>query len=124
MHANKNKHNRGVKGKEIVMGILQRAKDTEASKMRAKVIPNTSKETLQGEVRANVQPGAKLMTDAHAGYQGLSADLEHAWVDHLVSYAEGAIDTNGCENFWSLFMRMLGGNVYSRRSKAPTGLRR
>ena len=108
-HASKNKHDRGVKGKEIVMGILQRAKEQEASKIRAKVIQNTSKSTLQGEIRANVEPGAALYTDAHAGYQGLSADLEHAWVDHLVSYAEGAVHTNGCENFWNLFKRMLGG---------------
>jgi hypothetical protein len=49
------------------------------------------------------------MTDAHAGYRGLSADLEHAWVDHAVRYVEGLVHTNGCENFWSLFKRMLGG---------------
>ena len=60
-------------------------------------------------IAGNVQPGAVLNTDAHAGYRGLSADLEHAWVDHLVSYAEGSVHTNGCENFWSLFKRMLGG---------------
>lgn len=106
-HANKNKHDRGVKGKEIVMGILQRGIENEHSKVRAKVVPNTIKHTLQREIRANVQPGAELMTDAHAGYQGLSEEYKHAWVDHLVRYAEGAIHTNACENFWMLFKWVL-----------------
>jgi hypothetical protein len=108
-HASKNNHDRGVKGKEIVMGILQRGTEVEHSKVRAKVIPNTIKHTLQNEIKANVQPGAVLNTDAHAGYQGLSEEYKHAWVDHLVKYAEGSIHTNGAENFWSLFKRMLGG---------------
>jgi transposase-like protein len=112
----KNKHKdkkqnagRGGVGKEIVMGILKRSKEDGTSQVRAKVIPNTKKDTLHAEVKANVKKGAKVMTDAARGYQGLSEDLEHAWVDHAVKYVEGQVHTNGCENFWSLFARMLGG---------------
>ncbi len=110
MHKDKKKHiGTGGAGKEIVMGILQRGIDAEASKMRAKVIPNTTSATLQGEILANVVPGAIIYTDAHKGYRGLTPALEHQWVDHLVKYVEGKIHTNGCENFWTLFKRMLGG---------------
>jgi transposase-like protein len=107
----KNKHSdkklnqgRGAVGKEIVMGILHRGGD-----VRAKVVSGTDKETLQSEVRANLKHGSEVFTDAHRGYIGLSADLEHAWVDHAVKYVVGRVHTNGCENFWSLFKRMLHG---------------
>ncbi len=112
----KNKHKskrqnlgRGGVGKEIVMGILERGKEKGTSKIRAKVIRDTTKATLQGEVKATVTQGAEVFTDAHMGYRGLDSDLEHAWVDHAVKYVEGRVHTNGCENFWSLFSRMLGG---------------
>jgi transposase-like protein len=109
-HEKKKKHaGTGSAGKEIVMGILERGKEQGSSRIRAKVVSNTDKPTLHGEIRSNVQEGSKVYTDAHRGYQGLSPDLEHAWVDHAVKYAEGQVHTNGCENFWSLFSRMLHG---------------
>jgi transposase-like protein len=95
---------RGAVGKEIVMGLLERG-----GKVRAKHIPDTTANTLQSEVKAHVTKGAEVFTDAHRGYMGLSEDLEHAWVDHAVKYVEGRVHTNGCENFWSLFKRMLHG---------------
>ena len=48
----------GGKGMAAVMGLLERN-----GKVRAKVIANASRETLQGEVRENVEPGAVLFTD-------------------------------------------------------------
>src|SRR5437764_1257277 len=81
----------GGVGKEIVMGILERGKEKGRSRIRAKVIPDTTRQTLHGEVKAHVTPGAEVFTDAHQGYRGLSADLEHAWVDHAVKYVEGKV---------------------------------
>jgi transposase-like protein len=107
----KNKHKdkkprlgRGGIGKQIVMGVLERG-----GEVRTKVIPDTTRETLQSAVRAHVEPGATVYTDSHQGYRGLAPDLEHAWIDHAVAYAEGAVHTNGMENFWSLFDRMHDG---------------
>lgn len=109
-HSDKKRRNgRGGAGKEIVMGILQRGTSEVASQIRAKVIPDTGKETLHGELRGNVVEGSAVYTDAHRGYNGLGEYLEHEWVDHAVRYVEGAVHTNGCENFWSLFDRMLHG---------------
>ncbi len=108
-HANKNKHDRGVKSKEIVMGILQHSTEGKHSKVRAKVIPNTIKATLQSEIKANVVPGVVLNTHAHAGYQGRREEYKHSWEDHLIQYTEGSIHMYGTENFWNLFKRMPGG---------------
>lgn len=99
----------GGVGKQIVMGILQRATEEKPSQVRAKVIRNAKAYVLAAELRANVEKGSKLMTDAHGGYRGLSSDLEHEWIDHKIKYAEGQVHTNGLENFWSLFSRMLHG---------------
>jgi transposase-like protein len=109
-HADKKlRRGRGSVGKEVVMGILERGTETESSKMRAKVVPNTSGATLQTEIKENVEAGAPVYTDAHAGYRGLSEEYKHSWVDHAVKYVEGQTHTNGCENYWSLFKRMLHG---------------
>src|SRR5262249_36557641 len=40
---------------------------------------------------------------------GLDLSFIHAAIDHLSKYVEGAVHTNGLENFWSLLKRTLGG---------------
>jgi transposase-like protein len=113
----KNKHSdkklkagRGSVGKDIVMGILERATNGQpASQIRTKVFPDTGRETLHAEIKASVAKGSTVYTDAHRGYRGMPDGWEHQWVDHAVSYVEGNVHTNGCENFWSLFDRMLHG---------------
>jgi hypothetical protein len=91
------------------MGILERAADKDVSNIRTKVIPDTTQNTLHAEIKENVESGAELMTDAHAGYRGLSDEYKHGWVDHAVKYVEGRVHCNGVENYWSLFRRMLHG---------------
>ena len=49
----------GGKDKTAVMGILERG-----GKVRTRVIPNTKKKTLQGEVRKHVEAGSEVFTDA------------------------------------------------------------
>ncbi len=107
----KNKHShkkqnkgRGTVGKEIVMGVLERG-----GEVRVKHIPDTEKETLHAQVKKQVEPGAEVFTDALVAYRSLSPEFKHQWIDHAVKYAEGQVHTNGLENFWSLFDRMLGG---------------
>lgn len=83
------KGGRGAAGKAIVMGVLQRG-----GEMRANTIPDTRKQTLQGEVRKHVAPGAKVYTDALPSYRGLSADYLHEFVDHTYEYVDGRVSTN------------------------------
>lgn len=103
----------GGSGKAVVMGVLRRGNETEASKVTAKHVPDTSRATLHAEVNAAVEPGSRLFTDAHAAYRGLGATYVHQTVDHAVEYVRGAVHTNGLENFWSLFKRAVKGTYVS-----------
>ena len=103
----------GVKGKEVIMGVLRRGTDAEPSKVAAEHVPNRKKKTVQDAVRAVAEPGSAVHTDALMSYAGLSADYVHQVVDHAVEYVRDNVHTNGMENFWSLFKRALKGTYVS-----------
>ena len=103
----------GWKGKTPVMGILQRGDDDKSSQVRAMVVAGNSGKILDPEVRANVEAGANVFTDALGAYTKLRDEYEHEVIDHAVSYAEGKVHTNGLENFWSLLKRSIKGTYVS-----------
>ncbi len=98
----------GTKDKTAVMGILQRG-----GKVHATVVPNRKRHALQAEVRKHVEAGSALYTDALLSYEGLEGEYAHQVVDHAVQYVDGAIHTNGLENFWSLLKRSISGTYVS-----------
>jgi transposase-like protein len=115
---NMHKHKREAKisgtggaGKAVVMGLLERHGDD--SKVRTKVIPNRSQETLQGTVRNHVEPGSEVFTDAYKSYMGLSEEYTHQFTSHAEEYVRGNVHTNGIENFWSLLKRSIKGTYVS-----------
>src|SRR5581483_5747043 len=85
-------------GKTIVMGML----DRNLRQVRAQVIPNVKRETLQNMVMKEVKYGTNVFTDAAVGYTGLPYRFVHDMVDHIDTYVKGQVHTNGIENFWSL----------------------
>jgi transposase-like protein len=92
--------------KTIVFGML----DRETRRVRAKVIPNVKRETLQAEILANVQHKATVYTDGYASYDSLKRqEFVHETVNHMEEYVRGQIHTQGIENFWSLLKRSLNG---------------
>jgi len=97
----------GGMDKTAVMGILERG-----GKVRAKVVGNTKKKSLQPEIRQHVLAGSALFTDAKRSYSGLN-EFQHEIVDHAVEYVRGEVHTNGMENFWSLLKRGLNGTYVS-----------
>ncbi len=99
---------RGSVGKAIVLGMLQRD-----GEVRAKVVRNTRKETLQAEVRDNVAAQSELFTDALSSYKDLDDEYLHQVVDHAVEYVKGNVHTNGIENFWCLLKRTIKGTYVS-----------
>jgi transposase-like protein len=111
-----NKHSylrRGTWGKQVgkvaVMGLLERGGD-----VRAKMVPSRTSARLQKEIRSNVTLGSILYTDAFASYRhGLEADYIHEVIDHSEEYVRGRVHTNGIENFWSLFKRVIYGTHHS-----------
>jgi hypothetical protein len=44
---------------------------------------------------------------------GLEADYIHEVINHSEEYVRGSIHTNGIENFWSLFKRVIYGTHHS-----------
>jgi transposase-like protein len=102
----------GGKDKTMVMGILERGKGKQQSKVRTTVVANRKKKALQAEVRKHVQAGSVLYTDALKSYEGLS-EFQHGVIDHAFQYVDGMIHTNGLENFWSLLKRGIGGTYVS-----------
>jgi transposase-like protein len=105
----------GPTDKTAVMGILERGDETKGthSNVRATVVSNRKKKTLQAEVKAHVQAGSALYSDALLSYDGLESEYAHQVVDHAVEYVRGRVHTNGLENFWSLFKRGVNGTYVS-----------
>jgi transposase-like protein len=98
----------GGRDKTAVMGILERG-----GYIRATVVPDRRKGTLQGEVKKHVTAGAALYTDFLLSYDGLASEYAHKVVDHAERYVDGQVHTNGLENFWSLLKRGLSGTYVS-----------
>ncbi len=88
-----------------VQGIL----DRDARQIRAKVLPDVKRDTLQCEILNNVAFGAKLYTDNAVAYNELARVYAHEVVTHTDEYVRGRVHTNGLENFWSLLKRTLHG---------------
>jgi len=107
--ANMHKHKRpnkseGETNKTIVMGFKERE-----GEVRTKVIKDTSRYTLHGEVLRHVEEGATVFSDTHPGYSKLQLDYIHQMIDHSEAYAVGNNHINGVENFWSLVKRCVKG---------------
>lgn len=96
--------NTGSGDKTVVLGMLERG-----GEIRAKVVANQKRKTLQAEIRANVEKGATLITDDHGAYRSLH-DYDHHAVNHSAGeYVRGVFHTNGIEGAWSLFKRQYHG---------------
>jgi transposase-like protein len=98
-------HTGGATGKAIVVGML----DRDERKIRAQVVPNVKRETLQDAVLKNVKYGSPLYTDNAVPYDRMNWHYVHEVVNHAEEYVRGKVHTNGLENFWSLLKRNLKG---------------
>ena len=93
-------------GKTIVQGMI----DRNLRQVRAMVVPDVKRETLQNEIFKNVKYGTKVYTDDAVAYEnGLQRRFVHEFVNKTEGYVRGRVHTNGMENFWSLLKRGLRG---------------
>ena len=107
---------RGSVGKTAVVG----AKDRATKQVRAKVVRETDKPTLQGFVIRNSSPDATVYTDEAPAYEGLPQP--HESVKHSVKeFVRGQVHTNGMESFWSMLKR---GYVDTFHKMSPKHLHR
>ena len=110
-HANKKLNaGRGGVGKSVVVGMKER----DTKRMKAEVIPNTTKKTLQGFVNSNASEDSPKYTDENKSYKGLK---NHEAVNHTVGkWVNGMAHTNGVESFWAMLKRGYHG-TYHKMSK-------
>jgi transposase-like protein len=92
-------------GKTAVQGFL----DRDLRQVRASVVPNVKRETLQNAVLKNVRYGSRVFSDEAVAYDKLKFKYVHEMVNHLECYVKGQVHTNGLENFWALLKRGLKG---------------
>jgi transposase-like protein len=96
----------GYSDKTPVMGMLNR----QTREVRAKVIPNVKRETLQKEILEQIGHGATIYTDGWRGYERMDATrFVHETVNHATQYVKGEVSTQAIENFWSCLKRTLSG---------------
>jgi transposase-like protein len=100
--------------KQAVAGVLQRATETEPSKVKAFPIQTEIKPVMWGVVRDHVRLDAAIYTDDHGAYRGLKGEgLNHEIVNHSrKEYVRGKVHSNGIEGFWSLFKRGVIGSFH------------
>lgn len=104
------KAGRGTVGKIAVLGMRQRG-----GNLKAKVLKDTTKLTIQGELNASIADGSILCTDEHRSYIGVK--FEHKSVNHSAKqYVDGMAYTNGIESVWAVLKRGFYG-VYHSFSK-------
>ncbi|MEO7029259.1 MAG: IS1595 family transposase [Acidobacteriaceae bacterium] len=96
----------GYADKTAVFGMLE----TGTRQVRAMVVPNVKRVTLQKAILDNVGFGAHIHTDQWPGYDGLAKQFVHETVNHMETYVTaGGVHTQAIENFWSLLKRGLQG---------------
>lgn len=100
------KRGRGT-SKTAVMALVERDGDA-----KAKPVERLTADKLQGEVRANVDPSSRVITDDLSSYRGLEDHYEggHAVIKHSEGeYVAGDVSTNTAESFFALFKRGING---------------
>jgi transposase-like protein len=110
-HASKRdpfERNKTTSNKTTVLGMIERG-----GKVRAEVVPNARRKSVEPHIRATVKEGSTVYTDGLRSYQSLDANYTHEVIDHAEKYVDGRIHTNGIENFWSLLKRGLHGTYVS-----------
>ena len=103
---------RGAAGKTAIAGVKDRA----TGRVSAKVVPDTTSETLQGFVTARTQEGAQVYTDDASAYKGINRP--HEAVRHSVGeYVRQQAHTNGIESHWSMMKRAHKGTFHKLSPK-------
>jgi len=104
-----------VGDKTIVLGILERATEAKPKRVRTSVIKDRKKDTIAPEVMAHVEKGSSIYSDEFGGswIMGTEDKYIQDTVNHLETYVNGNVHTNGLENFWSLLKRGISGAYVS-----------
>ncbi|MCB9840739.1 MAG: IS1595 family transposase [Phycisphaeraceae bacterium] len=91
-------------GKTRVHVVRERS----TGKVRATIVDGETAAELHRHVRANVEHGSHVHTDAAHAYKSLRGDYHHSFVNHARDeYVRDGV--NGCESFFAFLRRGLAG---------------
>ena len=100
-----NKRGRGTK-KTPVIGAVERG-----GNVVARVATRLRGKDILRFIQENVDPaGSLLVTDEYTSYRAIEHMMPHAVINHSKAYAEGDVNTNTMESFWSLLKRAWVGS--------------
>jgi transposase-like protein len=91
--------------KTIVAGVIDRV----SGEVRAEVVPNRERKTLDAIVRKYVKYGSTVISDDHVGYDQVKWRFTHEVITKVEGYVRGQVHTQNIENFWALLKRGLAG---------------
>jgi transposase-like protein len=98
----------GKQRKIAVIGAVERG-----GEVRARVIENTTYDTVIPFLVKSIHQGSKLMTDEHVAYGTMDRLYEHETIKHMLKeYVRGDVHTNTIENFWSVLKRGIYGTYH------------
>ena len=106
-HANKRlKVGSGTGGKPPIFALVERG-----GQLRGQNVASVTGDSLKGIIRQEVSPEARIMTDEHGAYRGLSQEFAgHEAVAHSRGeYVRNDAHTNTLEGVFSLFKRQIVG---------------
>ena len=89
--------------------------DTRSGRIRLAMIADNSAASIEAFVRANVKPGATLLTDGHASYPGLSGDYRHD--PRVVGKMAGHVVLPWIHRVFALLKRWSLGTYHGLRRK-------
>jgi transposase-like protein len=99
--------------KPAVAGLVQRATETEHSKVIALHVAGETKQVMIPLVENCTTDDTKVYTDDNPTYHKLRHTRVHEIVIHSKDeYVRGEAHTNSCENFWSNFKRGVIGSFH------------
>ena len=102
------KRGRGARKKTAVFGMVERQ-----GMVKAKVVKDTKKKTVEPLIRQNVQLESTVVTDEYRSYGGLSNGYNHETVKHSAKeYVRGNAHVNSLEGFWSQVKRSINGTYH------------
>jgi transposase-like protein len=102
------------KTKTTVFAMVERG-----GRVRASVVPDRGRDTLQAEIAQHVLPASTIFTDEWPAYSGLDRDFQdHHRIKHAEKiYVSGDVHTQTIEGFFGNLKRGISGTYHAVSTK-------
>ena len=97
--------------KQKVFGMRQRnGEQKKSGELRMQIVSDVTSRNLHPVINANVEEGAKIMSDEWRAYRNLERKYQRGVVNHSKrQYVDGDVHTNSIEGAWSHLRKFVSG---------------